>query len=107
MTAETSPGQARAARGPAEPGAAGKGQPPGFPDRMVRYGIWIAVAARCLGDRRVQAGVITGAIGTYALASVLKNNQAQPMRRMVRWYNRRSRLHNAKMLHGAQRPVQP
>jgi hypothetical protein len=107
MTAETSPDQARAARGPAEPGAAGKGQPPGFPDRMVRYGIWIAVAARCLGDRRVQAGVITGAIGTYALASVLKNNQAQPMRRMVRWYNRRSRLHNAKMLHGAQRPVQP
>ncbi|HET9968980.1 MAG TPA: hypothetical protein VFQ68_12165, partial [Streptosporangiaceae bacterium] len=86
MTAETVPGQARtatgpaelgAARDPAEPGAAGKGQPPGFPDRMVRYGIWIAVAARCLGDRRVQASIVTGAIGTYALASAFKNNQAQ------------------------------
>jgi hypothetical protein len=114
MTAETAPGQAGAvpgqagaARGPAEPGAAGNGQPPGFSDRMVRYGIWFAVAARCLGDRRVQASIVTGAIGTYALASVFKNNQARPMRRMVRWYNTRSRLHNAQTPHGAPRPAQP
>ena len=81
MTAETASGQAR-------PGTAGKGQPPSLSDRTVRYGIWVAVAARCLGDRRFQATVITGAIGMYALASLAKNNQAQPMRRVIRWYSR-------------------
>jgi hypothetical protein len=88
MTAEKAPGQAGATRGPAGPGAAGKGQPPSVSDRTVRYGIWVAVVIRILGDRRFQATVITGAIGMYALASLIKNNQAQPMRRVIRWYNR-------------------
>ena len=88
MTAETASGQAGVTRGPAGPGAAGKGQPPSLSDRTARYGIWLAVAARCLGDRRFQASVIAGAIGTYALANLIKNNQARPMRRAVRWYNR-------------------
>jgi hypothetical protein len=88
MTAETAPGQARTARGPAGPGTAGNGQPPGLSDRTVRYGIWLAVAIRILGDRRFQATVITGAIGMYALASLMKKNQARAMRRAIRWYNR-------------------
>jgi hypothetical protein len=46
------------------------------------------VVIRILGDRRFQATVITGAIGAYALASLAKNNQAQPMRRAIRWYSR-------------------
>ena len=88
MTAATAPGQAGPARGPAGPGTAGKGQPPGRSDRTVRYGIWLAVGIRILGDRRFQASVITGAIGAYALASLAKNNQAQPVRRTIRWYKR-------------------
>ena len=76
MTAPTAAGQAGAMTGdPAEPGPA---RPPSLPDRVVRYGIWLAVMIRCLGDRRFQASVITGAIGAYALASVIKNNQARP-----------------------------
>ena len=88
MTAGTAPGQAGATRGPPGPGAARKGQPPSLSDRTVSYGIWVAVVTHCLGDRLFQASVITGAIGMYALASLLKNNQARPMRRAVRWYNR-------------------
>ncbi len=78
MTAETAPGQA---------GAAGKGQPLSRSDRMARYGIWLAVVIRILGDRRFQASVITGVIGLYALASVIKSNQARPVRRAFHWYN--------------------
>jgi hypothetical protein len=86
MTAETAPGQARATPGgPAEPGQA---QRPGLPQRMVSYGIWFAVGTRILGDRRFQATVITGAIGAYALANLLKNNQARPARRVAGWYKR-------------------
>ena len=88
MTAETAPGQGGTASGPAGPGTAGNRQRPGLSDRTVRYGIWLAVAIRILGDRRFQASVITGAIGAYALASLAKNNQAQPVRRAIRWYKR-------------------
>ncbi len=87
MTAQTAPGQARAMTGdPAEPGPTRQARP-SLPDRLVRYGIWLAVVTRCLGDRRFQASVVTGAIGAYALASVIKNNQARPMRRAIHWYN--------------------
>lgn len=90
MTAETAPGQAGSARGPAGPGAAGKGRPPSRSDRMVRYGVWLAVVIRILGDRRFQASVITGVIGAYALVSVIKSNQARPVRRALHWYNRKT-----------------
>lgn len=95
MMAETAPvqagttsGEAGAAGGPAGPGAAGNGQPAGRGDRMVRYAVWVAVTVRVLGGRHFQARVITGAIGIYALASVFKNNRAQPVRRALRWYQR-------------------
>ncbi len=90
MTAETAPSQAGSARGPAGPEAAGTGRSPSRSDRMARYGVWLAVAIRCLGDRRFQASVITGAIGTYALASVLKSNKARPVRRALHWYKRKT-----------------
>jgi hypothetical protein len=90
MTAETAPGQVGSARGPAEPRAAGKGRPPSRSDRMVRYGVWLAVVIRILGDHRFQASVITGVIGVYALANVIKSNQARPVRRAFHWYNRRT-----------------
>jgi hypothetical protein len=90
MTAETAPGPAGATGGPAGPGAAGKGRPPSRSDRMVRYGVWLAVVIRILGDRRFQASVITGVIGMYALASVTKSNQARPVRRAFHWYNQRT-----------------
>jgi hypothetical protein len=84
MTAETAPGQAWGTPGgPAEPGPAG----PSLPDRMARYGIWLAAITHIvLHDRGFQATVITGVIATYALASVIKNNQARPVRRAVHWY---------------------
>jgi hypothetical protein len=87
MTAQTARGQAGAtAEGPTGPWSAREARQPGSPDRMVRYGIWLAVVARGLGDRRFQANVITGIIGAYALASVIKNNQARPVRRAIHWY---------------------
>jgi hypothetical protein len=56
---------------------------------MARYGIVLAaVAHMLLHDRRFHAAVITGAIGTYALASVIKNNQARPVRRTFHWYSK-------------------
>jgi hypothetical protein len=55
---------------------------------MVRYGILLAVVTHILGDRRFQATVITGAFGAYALASLIKNNQARPVRRAAAWYRR-------------------
>ena len=72
------------AGGPAEPGLARRSGS----ERLVRYGVWVAVVVRTLGDRRFQARVITGALGTYALASLIKNNQARPMRRVGAWYER-------------------
>jgi len=86
MTAETAPGQAwTTPGGPAKPGPTWQLS---LPQRMVKYGIWIALVTRSLGDRRFQATVITGAIGAYALASLIKNNQARPVRRTAEWYKR-------------------
>ena len=103
MTAETAPGRARGTPGGvAEPGPAR----PGLPDRMAGYGIWLAVITRILlRDRRLQATVITGVVGTYALASVIKNNQARPVRRAVAWYNVRGEVHGMKVLHRGRRAL--
>ena len=108
MTAETTPGQAGATTaGTAGPGPAREARPPSLSDRIVRYGIWLAVMTRSLGDRRFQVSVITGAIGTYALASVIKNNQARPVRRAIHWYNVEGQIHDAKVLHDARQAVKP
>jgi hypothetical protein len=57
-------------------------------EQMIRYGIMVAaVVHMLLRDRRLHVTVITAAIGTYALFSVIKNNQARPMRRTIHWYN--------------------
>ena len=105
MTAETAPGHAWGTpEGLAEPGPAR----PSLPDRMARDGIWLAVITRIfLHDRRFQATVITGVIGTYALASVIKNNQAQPVRRAVAWYNVRGEVHDMEVLHRGRRALKP
>ena len=55
---------------------------------MVRYGIWLVVVARVLGDRRLLVTAITRALGAYALASLIKNNEARPVRRAAAWYDR-------------------
>jgi hypothetical protein len=103
MTAETSPGQAGGTPGGlAEPGPAR----PSLPDRMARYGTWVAVITHILlHDRRFQATVITGVIGTYALASVTKNNQARPVRRAAAWYNAQAQVHDMKVLHSGRRAL--
>jgi hypothetical protein len=103
MTAKTEPGQAGApAGGPAEPGPARAG----LPERMARYGVWVAVLGHIvLHDRRFQASVITRAIGAYALGSVTKNNQARPVRRAVAWYNVQSQAHDVKVLRRGRRAL--
>jgi hypothetical protein len=102
MTAETAPGQAWATPGgPAEPGPTRR---PSLPQRMVGYGIWLAVLTRILGDRRFQATVITGTIGAYAMASLLKNNQARPVRRAAGWYES---IGGSEELHRARRALEP
>jgi hypothetical protein len=98
MTAETALGQ---------PGAAREARQPRLPDRMVKDGIWLAVVTRSLGDRRFQASVITRTIGVYALASVIKNNQARPVRRAAHWYNMKGQVRSMKVLHSARRAVKP
>ena len=105
MTAETAPGQAWGTTGgPAEAGPAG----PSLPDRMARDGIWLAVITHILlHDRRFQATVITGVIGTYALASALKNNQARPVRRAVAWYNVRGEVEGMKVLRRGRQALKP
>jgi hypothetical protein len=56
---------------------------------LARYGIvLVAVVHMLLHDRRFHAAVITSAIGTYALVSVIKNNQARPVRRSIHWYGK-------------------
>jgi len=56
---------------------------------LARYGIVLAaVVHMLLHDRRFHAAVITSAIGTYALVSVIKNNQARPVRRSIHWYGK-------------------
>jgi len=95
MTAKTAPDQA----GPALPG---------LPDRLARYGIWVAVITRIvLHDRRFQATVITGVIGAYALGSVTKNNQVRPVRRVTAWYNVQGQAHDMKVLRRGRRALNP
>ena len=103
MTTETAPGLAGVVPGgQAESGPAR----PSFPDRMARYGIWVAVITHIvLRDRRFQATVITGVIGAYALGSVTKNNQARPVRRAVAWYNVRSEAHDVEVLRRGRRAL--
>ena len=103
MTAETAPGQAWGTPGGlAEPGSTR----PSLPDRMASHGIWLAVITHILlRDRRFHATVITGVIGTYALASVIKNNQARPVRRAVAWYNVRGEVHGMEVLHRGRRAL--
>ena len=105
MTAETVPGQAWGTPGGrAEPGPAG----PSLSDRLARDGIWLAVIARILlRDRRFQATVVTGVIGTYALASVMKNNQARPVRRAIHWYEVQGEVHEMKVLRRGRRALKP
>ena len=103
MTAETAPDLAGVVPGgPAEPGPAR----PSLPDRMARYGIWVAVITHIvLHDRRFQATVITGVIGAYALGSVTKNNQARPVRRAIAWYDVQSQAHDVKVLRRGRRAL--
>jgi len=98
MAADTAPGQAGAA-----PGGPARS---GVPDRMAKYAIWLAVITHiALHDRRFQTTVITGVIGTYALASAIKNNQAQPVRRAVAWYNVRGEVHDMEVLRRGRRAL--
>jgi len=96
MMAETTPGQAEAATPEA--------RQPSLPDRMARYGIWVAVVIRSLGDRRFVAGVVTAAIGAYALANLVKNNQARPVRRAAAWYTKAGA---SRELHRAEQALKP
>ena len=108
MTAETAPGQAGATRGGlAGPEPAREPRPPGRLDGVVKYGVWLAVVTRILGDRRFLATVITGAIGAYALASMLKNNQARPVRRVAHWYTVRGEVRNLEVRRRARRAAKP
>jgi hypothetical protein len=54
------------------------------------YYILAAAGARALRDRRFHATVIAGAIGAVALADLIKNNQARPVRRTISWYTKLS-----------------
>ena len=103
MTAETAPGHAWGTpEGLAEPGPAR----PSLPDRMARYGIWVAVITHIvLHDRRFHATVITRAIGAYALGSVTKNNQARPVRRALAWYDVQGQAHDVKVLRRGRRAL--
>jgi hypothetical protein len=86
MTVETAPGQAGGTPGrTAEPGPARR---PSLPQNILNDAIWLAVLARLLGDRRFQASVISGVLGVCALASLIKNNQAHPVRRAGAWYKK-------------------
>ena len=103
MTARTESGQAGAPAGdPAQPGPARSG----LPERIARYGVWVAVIGHIvLHDRRFQAAVITRAIGAYALGSVTKNNQARPVRRAIAWYNVQSQAHDVQVLRRGRRAL--
>ena len=106
MTAQTAPRQDRATPGgSAEPGPARQHNVPRRLDRRTKYRILLAIVVHILRDRRFQAGVITGVIRVYALGSLIKNNQARPVRRAIHWYNMRGHIHNIKVLHRAKRQV--
>ena len=77
MTAETAP----------QPDQQAHAQ--GTDEQKARYGVLLmALAHVLLRDRRFHVTVITGAIGAVALADLLKNNQARPVRRAASWYRR-------------------
>jgi hypothetical protein len=76
MTADTAPRPVRQVRAQ------------GAHQRMVRYCMLAAVAQVLLRDRRFHVTVITRIIGAVALASLIKNNQARPVRRAIHWYAR-------------------
>jgi hypothetical protein len=77
MTAKTAPPAERQVR------VQGADQP------TVRYCILLAAVAHVLlRDHRFHARVITRAIGAVALASLVKNNQARPVRRAAHWYTK-------------------
>jgi hypothetical protein len=103
MTAKTAPDLAGVVPGgPAEPGPAR----PSLPDRMAKYGIWVAVITHIvLRDRRFHATVITGVIGAYALGSATKNNQARPVRRAIAWYDVQSQARDVKVLRRGRRAL--
>jgi hypothetical protein len=75
MTAETAPGRARRARRD------------GFGERMIRRGVWWAVALHILRDRRFQEKVITGVIAAVALAQLGRANNPRPVRRAIARYS--------------------
>ena len=74
------------------------------PGRMVKYGIWLVVITRSLGDRRFLTEVTTGVIGAYALVSLIKNNEVRPVRRAAQWY---TSLGASKKLDRARSAVEP
>jgi hypothetical protein len=77
MTAKTAPPPERQARAQ------------GAHQQTVRpYLLLAAVVHALLHDRQFHATVITRAIGAVALASLVKNNQARPVRRVIHWYNK-------------------
>jgi hypothetical protein len=54
---------------------------------MVGWGIVLAaVPYTLLRDHRFHVAVITGIIGTRALADLIKNNERRPVRRAASWY---------------------
>ena len=94
MTAQTAPRPERQVRAQ------------GGYQQMVRYGIVLAAVVHMwLHDRRFQVAVITDAIGTYALGSVTKNNQARPLRRATAWYNVHGQVHDMEVLHRGRRAL--
>ena len=71
MTAETAPRPERQVRA----------------QRMVGWGIVLAaVPYTVLRDHRFHVAVITGVLGTLALADLIKTNEARPVRRAASWY---------------------
>lgn len=87
----------------AEAGLAPRRSVPHRMDRWTRSSIWLAIVANMLGDRRFHARVVTGVIGACAAASLLKNNQARPVRRAITWYNVRSQIQDVKVVQQAAR----
>ena len=55
--------------------------------KMVGYGIMLAaVPYMLLRDHRFHVAVITGVLGAFALADLIKNNEKRPVRRAASWY---------------------
>ena len=75
MTAETAPRPVQQVRAQDDDQSKGRS-----------WALAMAVGHLLLHDRRFHATVVTGVIGAVALADLLKNNQARPMRRVAAWY---------------------